>query len=382
VIRLAVAGLLVLAVACRPVAPSSVPSSGDRNLDRARALQTLILQDFQTSDGHLTELYPSASADVYATLWPVSQFEVAQLYAARLPGETRRPATLAAFEPYWDAAVYPPGYSASVVDPSATVNRKFFDDNAWIGLALLQNYHLTNDSAALQRARQVFDFTTSGWDTDPTHADPGGVWWSQQMPNPRFIHRNTISTAASSALALQLYFSSGGSDSNLLEWGRAMNNWVEMYLRGDNGLFGDHVDLSGQVDMGQLTYNQGIMVETDVLLYQATHDSAYLANARAVADTSLQVFGPDFNQQPAYNAVFFRGLLLLESQTGDHRYQAAIQSYADQVWDTLRDPATGLLNFVYGRNRTIEPHRLVDQAAMLQIYTLLALGPAATDAIT
>jgi hypothetical protein len=77
--------------------------------------------------------------------------------------------------------------------------------------------------------------------------------------------------------------------------------------------------------------------------------------------------------------VFFRNLLLLEGETGDTRYRTAMQAYADQVWDTIRDPSTGLFNFAYGRTRSAEPHRLVDQAAMLQIYALLALGNSAGD---
>ena len=114
----------------------------------------------------------------------------------------------------------------------------------------------------------------------------------------------------------------------------------------------------------------------------SSRDPALLQTARNVADTSLDVFGPEFSQPPAYNAVFFRNLLVLSAETGDDRYRAAAQAYADRVWDTLRDPSTGLFDFVYGRTRTAEPHRLLDQAAMLQIYAALALGPDATAALT
>jgi rhamnogalacturonyl hydrolase YesR len=161
-----------------------------------------------------------------------------------------------------------------------------------------------------------------------------------------------------------------------------MYDWVDAYLRGTNGLYGDHVDLAGVVEPGQLTYNQGTMIGGSVLLYRVTQDPAYLVRARAIADTSLDVFGADFSQQPVYNAVFFRNLLLLEAETGDERYRAAMQAYADHVWDDLRDASSGLFNFAYGRNRTLEPHRLVDQAAMLQIYALLALGLSAADNVT
>ena len=52
-----------------------------------------------------------------------------------------------------------------------------------------------------------------------------------------------------------------------------------------------------------------------------------------------------------------------------------MQAYADQTWGGVRNPTSGLFDFVYGRNRTTEPHRLLDQAAMWQIYADLALDP-------
>src|SRR5262249_15348835 len=143
-------------------------------------------------------------------------------------------------------------------------------------------------------------------------------------------------------LAAQLYTATGRTQTEYLDWARRMYTWVDSYLRGSNGLYGDHVDLAGQVDPAQLTYNQGTMIGAGILLYRISGNPADLARAQATADTSLDVFGPDFDQPPAYNAVFFRNLLLLEAQTGDGRYRTAMQAYADQVWDTLRDPATGL----------------------------------------
>jgi uncharacterized protein YyaL (SSP411 family) len=266
--------------------------------------------------------------------------------------------------------------------PLGSGDRKFFDDNAWTGLALVQAYRASRDPALLERARQVFEFTVSGWDGDPTHPAPGGVWWSQQMPNPRYAHRNAVSTSASAELGLQLYDVTGASAPDELDWAIRMYAWVDTTLRGSNGLYGDHVDLAGVVDPGQLSYNQGTMIGASVLLYRITHDVAYLTRARALADTSLVVFGPAFGQQPAYNAVFFRNLLLLGAASGDARYRATAQAYADQMWETQRDPVSGLFDVAYGRNRTIEPHRLLDQAAMLQIYAALALGPNSVDLLT
>jgi Glycosyl hydrolase family 76 len=383
IVGLAVLGVLAIA-ACGVPAPAlraseGAPLASDRNAERARATLAMIEQHFQTGDDRYVEVFPSPGDAGYTTLWPLTQQVAGMLFAAHLPNQQRALDGIADFEPYWDSGPSPPGYSATMLPPFGTGNRKFFDDNAWVGLDLLEVYRSTGNAAALVRAREIFNFTASGWDSTSSHPYPGGVWWSQQNPNPRFAHRNTISTASSAELAAQLFEVTGRSDDDYLNWAVQMYAWVDTYLRGSNGLYGDHVDLAGQVDPGQLTYNQGTMIGAGVLLYRITGDPAYRARAAATADTSLDVFGPDFSQPPAYNAVFFRNLLLLEAETGDSRYRAAMQTYADQVWDALRDPTTGMFNFAYGRNRSIEPHRLVDQAAMLQIYALLALGPNAAD---
>lgn len=355
---------------------SAVPG---RNVERMAAVRAVIDQDFRADDGRFREVFPS-DGSAYATLWPLTQTVVGLQTAAGLGGSPgNEPAAFAAFGPYWDAGVTPPGYLAA----TGGGDRKFFDDNAWSGLALVQQYRLTGDAAALGRARQVFDFDASGWDTDQTHPLPGGVWWSQQNPNPRFAHRNTVSTASSAELGLQLYEISGRREQTYLDWATRMYDWVDAYLRGTNGLYGDHVDLHGIVDGGQLTYNQGTMIGASVMLYRVTGKPAYLTRARAIADASLGTFGPDgFTQQPAYNAIFFRNLLQLEMEVGDGRYRAAMQAYADQTWDSVRNPSTGLFDFVYGRNRTVQPHRLIDQAAMLQIYADLALDPTAYASLT
>ncbi len=367
---------------------SATPPGQDRNLGRALATYQSLQQHFGTGAGRLRETYPPPEEAANATLWPFSQALVGVLLVSPLTDQGDVAATLPrdltdGLGAYWDAGATPPGYAASMLPPLGGGGRKFFDDNAWAGLALVQAARRSGDPVALARARQAFDFVVSGWDDDPTHPDPGGVWWSQAMPNPRFRHRNTVSTAAGAELGLQLYEASGRAEPRYRDWATRMYTWVDSYLRGPNGLYGDHVDLDGVVDGGQLTYNQGTMVGASVLLYRVTGEADYLARARAIADTSLATFGADgFGQAPAYNAVFFRNLLLLEEETGDGRYRAAMQTYADRMWDARRDPASGLFDVVYGRSRTTTPHRLLDQGAMLQVYAALALGPSVYRGLT
>ena len=61
--------------------------------------------------------------------------------------------------------------------------------------------------------------------------------------------------------------------------------------------------------------------------------------------------------------------MLLESTTGGSTYRTAMQAYADNVWATNRDAATGLFHF--GSDHT----QVIDQAAIVQIYAVLAWAP-------
>jgi len=104
-----------------------------------------------------------------------------------------------------------------------------------------------------------------------------------------------------------------------------------------------------------------------------TGDQAYLRRAEQIADAALAYYGSDnrLDKQPAYfNSIFFKNLLLLYAADHNAAYVAAMQGYADRVWSTYRDPATGLFVFTPGT-----PTQLLEQAAMTQIYAVLAWAP-------
>ncbi|MEU9214017.1 hypothetical protein AB0D27_40540 [Streptomyces sp. NPDC048415] len=68
-----------------------------------------------------------------------------------------------------------------------------------------------------------------------------------------------------------------------------------------------------------------------------------------------------------FNSIFFKNLLLLEAATKNGKYHQAMADYTDQLWSTMRDPATGLVRFdAAGGTEAIQ------QAAFAQIYAVLA----------
>ncbi len=154
------------------------------------------------------------------------------------------------------------------------------------------------------------------------------------------------------------------------DWAMRMYAWINQYMLAPNGLFWDHVDVRGNIRTSQWSYNQGAMIGANVLLYRATGEAEYLARAERIAETALDHYGDGghFNTQPAvFNAIFFKNLLLLHAENSNDRYIRAIQAYADRAWESARDPRTGLFDFRSSRN-----FRLLDQAAMVQIYACLA----------
>jgi hypothetical protein len=74
-------------------------------------------------------------------------------------------------------------------------------------------------------------------------------------------------------------------------------------------------------------------------------------------------------QDPAFNAVFFRNLLLLDQERPDPRYRDLMSSYASAMWltDRLRH------GFFAGKGSLLN-----NTAAMLQTYALVAGAQAHT----
>jgi hypothetical protein len=141
----------------------------------------------------------------------------------------------------------------------------------------------------------------------------------------------------------------------------------------------DKVIGSNAIDQTLYTYNQGTMIAANVREYQKTGNPAYLVVAQAIANTALSAFNEAYyiSHSAAFNAIFFRGLMILYSAISDPTLKAniiqTIQTYADDAWANHRS-ASGLFSFVSSSGTG---YQLLDQGAMLQIYAMLAWSPSA-----
>jgi uncharacterized protein YyaL (SSP411 family) len=353
-------------------------TSRESNLERAVASYNALQKYFSPQDDSslYLEEYPLQSSDnPYSYEWPFSQAYIATLDLSNLPGEAGGEYTSALAnreigqEHYWNTTGTTglAGYDSYVRPPYGSGGDKFYDDNEWAALAKVQQYLTTGNQSSLERAKQIFALVVSGWDTSTTHADPGGVFWTQASWSS---DRNTVSNMPGAELGLRLYQITG--DRYYFDWAKRMYDWTNKYLQTPNGLYWDHLDLQGNIQTTEWSYNQGVPVGVNVLFYEVTGDGSYLREAERIANAALAYYGTSsiYNQPAYFNSIFFKNLLLLQSTDHNQTYARAMQTYADTVWETNRDAQTGLFHFS-GSTET----QLLEQAAMTQIYAVLSWEP-------
>jgi hypothetical protein len=256
---------------------------------------------------------------------------------------------------------------------------------------------MTGDPTSLADAKNVFNFVYPGGWAGSASFEPGGIHWVQQGVGTGLGNhsRTTNSTAPNAELALLLENFDPANAANYDAGASAMYGWVNHYLYNVNSnptdfygpnpnhdpskpaLMFDSVTTNDTISTSLFTYNQGTMIAANVREYQKTGNSAYLSNAEAIASIALSTFTESnlINQSAAFNAIYFRALLVLYAATSDTTLKSniiqAIQAYADDAWNNHRS-SNGLFSFASSSGTG---YQLLDQGAMLQIYAMLAWNP-------
>jgi hypothetical protein len=216
--------------------------------------------------------------------------------------------------------------------------RRFFDDDAWLGLVAID---LTDRALAAE----ALAFVRTG--EDPA----GGVRWVEDATS-----RNTCSTASAAWLALEL------GDRAFAE--RAMG-WLDATLRTDEGLYRDRLE-EGRIDPTVWSYNQGAAVAALGLLGRA--------DAATTATASLRLFTGDrlWREPPPFLAIWFRALL--RDPVARPETVRRLVAHTDRLLAEALDPATGLLTA--GGVGSYDGSTTIDQAATVQMLAMRALADA------
>jgi hypothetical protein len=284
-----------------------------------------------------------------APVWPVSQVLAAAIDLAAMSGSYDDVARLViGLRPYAAGDGYLPAPSD---------RRRYYDDNAWLGLCFAQLHLQTGEARWLRRARKVFRFVREGQDPD------GGVRWVEGRRA-----RHTCAAAPAAQLALRLHLAA--RDDASLAFAEHTLSWLDATLRRRGGLYADHVDARGRVEPALWTYNQGAPIGALWLLHVATGDEGALARARATASASLARFDRErtWRHAPVFNAVWFRNLLALDASaarvTG---LMPALDACLTRAWLDGRD-ADGL--FTAGGIGSYDGTPAIDAGGLVQLFAL------------
>ena len=163
-----------------------------QQLDASRAVATYdtMQQHFYAAavySGGASRLYAEnypQSGRRYAFLWPFSRALVGTITLAgvssTLVGGASYQADVAdrltGLSRYWDRASAPPGYDSYPPAPHGAGGDKYYDDQAWVGLAAAQNYAMTGDPISLADAKNVFNFVYPGGWAGGASFEPGGIY--------------------------------------------------------------------------------------------------------------------------------------------------------------------------------------------------------------
>lgn len=264
-------------------------------------------------------------------------------------------------------------------------DERFYDDNIWVGIDMVDLYELTGDSKYLNRARLVWDFVLSGSD----QAMGGGVYWKEGQKT-----KNTCSTAPAAVLGAKLYKAT--NEQQYLDKAIDYYDWVktnlqdpEDHLYWDHAYFTDENDPNSDIQIAKqkYSYNSGQPIQAAALLYEITNEQKYLQDAQIVAEAAharwftpfkSYILNENFNiLEPGhvwFQAITLRGFAELYEIDGNSKYIDDFKKTLDHAWlSDARNPNTNLVNENFKGTTTQNSWEVIHQGAIVEMLSRLAM---------
>jgi len=291
----------------------------------------------------------------HSWLWPLcALIQAANEMEVLEPGSSYMLPVEHAIEQYYSDKPPFPGYQDYVT--KERLSSRFYDDNQWIAIAYLDAYNRNHKKKYLQTSKMIYRFMMGGLDT----AAAGGLYWKEGDKTTK----NTCSNGPAILVALQLYRIT--KEQEYLQTALQLYAWTNAHLQSPEGLYYDNIKIpSLKVEKAMYTYNTGTMLQSNVLLYKVTGDKKYLLEAERIAAAGKARFFKDGRLPGEYwfNAVMLRGYEELYKADGNKDWTGFFAEDAGRIWNTERS-GDHLLG-------TKPAKRLIDQAAMIEIYARL-----------
>ena len=154
-------------------------------------------------------------------------------------------------ERYWTKKS-PGGYA---VLPGQDKNPdRYYDDNAWVGLAAMEAFDATKDKKYLAVAKRAFQFVKSGEDKKLG----GGIYWHENKKESK----NACVNAPAAMLAFKLFLVT--HDDAFRAEGERWFVWTSK-LADKDLLIMDYMNLSGKIDQTKWSYNSACYIQASRL---------------------------------------------------------------------------------------------------------------------
>lgn len=175
---------------------------------------------------------------------------------------------------YWNPKGPVPGYD---VLPGPKDVDRYYDDNQWMVMALVDASEILNDPKVLGWAEDTLKYVLSGEDDKLG----GGIYWHE----PKKESKNTCSNGPAAAACLAVY-AKNRKPEYLLK-ARELYAWTKKNLQDPaDSLFWDSIRLDGRVEKSKWSYNTALMIRTAAELARFTGEAKYREEAETMAAAS------------------------------------------------------------------------------------------------
>ncbi|HTL16060.1 MAG TPA: glycoside hydrolase family 76 protein [Patescibacteria group bacterium] len=230
----------------------------------------------------------------------------------------------------------------------------YYDDECWMGLALMRAYDLTHDLKYLAQAQNLYGDVMAGWDSTCCGPQKGGVWWDRAH-----TQKATAANAGAALLGARLYERT--ANPTYLQFAEQVYSfWYSNMVEPGISQVCDHINPDGSKVWWKFSYNEGLMTGAALALNRVTGDWNYVTNANRFAhfmvtsedaataygliltDGSNSGCGGDCHQfkGPAYRYLS----QLYASQSKVARYYSVLKGSADSIWNLSRDTNSGIFS--------------------------------------
>lgn len=246
-----------------------------------------------TAAGLFNENYPKGSGDGAASfLWPYDGLVAGVSTLHKLGYEVGYKDMVDRFESYYrQRGVLNVGGYGSSTDGKNGGGDRFFDDNAIIGIELVEAYELLKDPKYLERCAQIVKFYKAGIDNTMGRA----LWWCESninQPGNDSSNKPACANGFATWFLMRYYeVCPEAEKAEVLALAKDLYQWLYDNLRdpGDN-LYWNSKGADGSINTTKWTYNSGAMIAGGVRLYEATGDTRYLNEAKATAKSSYDYY--------------------------------------------------------------------------------------------